>query len=52
MAQVNQQLLFGYEVRVGMKAQPSLEDVFGLYQLLTTMVRFVLTTRFRQQLPF
>ncbi|GEM76484.1 DNA repair ATPase [Vibrio sagamiensis] len=33
MAQVNQQLLFGYEVRVGMKAQPSLEDVFGLYQL-------------------
>ncbi|BCL71233.1 hypothetical protein TUMSATVNIG1_31980 [Vibrio nigripulchritudo] len=33
MAQVNEQLLFGYEVHVGMKAQPSLEDVFGLYQL-------------------
>ncbi len=33
MAQVNQQLLFGYHVYVGMKATPSLEDVFGLYQL-------------------
>lgn len=33
MAQVNQQLLFGYEVHVGMKSQPALEDVFGLYQL-------------------
>lgn len=33
MAQVNQQLLFGYHVYVGMKSAPSLEDVFGLYQL-------------------
>ncbi len=33
MAQVNQQLLFGYRVHVGMKATPALEDVFGLYQL-------------------
>lgn len=33
MAQVNQQLLFGYHVRLGMKAIPSLSDVFGLYQL-------------------
>nr|WP_268967895.1 DNA repair ATPase [Veronia nyctiphanis] len=33
MAQVNQQLLFGYHVQVGMKAAPSLNDVFGLYQL-------------------
>ncbi|CZF86228.1 DNA repair ATPase [Grimontia marina] len=33
MAQVNQQLLFGYHVQVGMKASPSLDDVFGLYQL-------------------
>ncbi|MFL7023681.1 DNA repair ATPase [Enterovibrio norvegicus] len=33
MAQVNQQLLFGYHVQVGMKAAPSLDDVFGLYQL-------------------
>ncbi len=36
MAQVNQQLLFGYHVYVGMKATPSLEDVFGLYQLHQT----------------
>ncbi|WP_186175829.1 DNA repair ATPase [Vibrio jasicida] len=33
MAQVNQHLLFGYHVQVGMKATPSLDDVFGLYQL-------------------
>lgn len=33
MAQVNQQLLFGYQVHVGMKAIPALQDVFGLYQL-------------------
>ncbi|WP_087018131.1 DNA repair ATPase [Thaumasiovibrio subtropicus] len=33
MAQVNGQLLFGYQVTVGMKASPSLSDVFGLYQL-------------------
>ncbi len=33
MAQVNQQLLFGYQVTVGLKSAPSLEDVFGLYQL-------------------
>ncbi|WP_414931506.1 DNA repair ATPase [Vibrio europaeus] len=33
MAQVNQQLLFGYQVHVGMKSIPALEDVFGLYQL-------------------
>ncbi|ERB62323.1 hypothetical protein N779_27005 [Vibrio coralliilyticus OCN008] len=33
MAQVNQQLLFGYQVHVGMKAVPALQDVFGLYQL-------------------
>ncbi|MGL6259762.1 DNA repair ATPase [Vibrio sp. WXL210] len=33
MAQVNQQLLFGYQVTVGLKAVPSLSDVFGLYQL-------------------
>lgn len=33
MAQVNQQLLFGYQVHVGMKAAPALQDVFGLYQL-------------------
>ncbi|MFW7524545.1 DNA repair ATPase [Vibrio ostreicida] len=33
MAQVNQQLLFGYQVSVGMKAVPALQDVFGLYQL-------------------
>ncbi len=33
MAQVNQLLLFGYQVQVGMKASPSLDDVFGLYQL-------------------
>ncbi|MCG9752983.1 DNA repair ATPase [Vibrio brasiliensis] len=33
MAQVNQQLLFGYQVHVGMKATPALQDVFGLYQL-------------------
>ncbi|MFD2178896.1 DNA repair ATPase [Veronia pacifica] len=32
MAQVNQQLLFGYHVKVGMKVTPSLSDVFGLYQ--------------------
>ncbi|NAW55920.1 MULTISPECIES: DNA repair ATPase [unclassified Vibrio] len=33
MAQVNQQLLFGYQVHLGLKAAPSLQDVFGLYQL-------------------
>lgn len=33
MAQVNQHLLFGYHVQVGMKATPSLDDVFGLYLL-------------------
>ena len=33
MAQVNQHLLFGYHVQVGMKATPSLDDVFGLYHL-------------------
>ncbi|WP_027252568.1 DNA repair ATPase [Photobacterium halotolerans] len=33
MAQVNQQLLFGYQVHVGLKSAPSLQDVFGLYQL-------------------
>nr|WP_086939492.1 DNA repair ATPase [Thaumasiovibrio occultus] len=33
MAQVNNQLLFGYNVTVGLKAAPSLQDVFGLYQL-------------------
>ncbi|USD65681.1 DNA repair ATPase [Vibrio sp. SCSIO 43136] len=33
MAQVNQQLLFGYQVQLGMKSVPALSDVFGLYQL-------------------
>ncbi len=33
MAQVNRQLLFGYQVHVGIKHIPSLSDVFGLYQL-------------------
>jgi len=33
MAQVNGQLLFGYQVYVGLKATPSLNDVFGLYSL-------------------
>lgn len=33
MAQVNNQLLFGYQVKVGLKAIPELKDVFGLYQL-------------------
>ena len=33
MAQVNNQLLFGYQVKVGLKAVPELKDVFGLYQL-------------------
>ncbi len=33
MGQVNDQLLFGYQVRVGLKAIPALHDVFGLYQL-------------------
>lgn len=33
MAQVNGQLLFGYQVYVGLKSTPSLSDVFGLYTL-------------------
>lgn len=33
MAQVNGQLLFGYQVYIGLKSQPSLDDVFGLYSL-------------------
>lgn len=36
MAQVDSQLLFGFEVSVGLKAQPSLSDVFGLYQFHET----------------
>ncbi|WP_299013976.1 DNA repair ATPase [uncultured Photobacterium sp.] len=33
MAQVNGQLLFGYQVYMGLKATPDLSDVFGLYNL-------------------
>ncbi|WP_233353247.1 DNA repair ATPase [Photobacterium chitinilyticum] len=33
MAQVNGQLLFGYQVFMGLKTAPALNDVFGLYTL-------------------
>ncbi|MCW8330769.1 DNA repair ATPase [Photobacterium sp. SDRW27] len=33
MAQVNGQLLFGYQVYMGLKTAPALSDVFGLYNL-------------------
>lgn len=33
MAQVNNQLLFGYHVNLGLKSVPALNDVFGLYQI-------------------
>nr|WP_211215078.1 DNA repair ATPase [Algicola sagamiensis] len=33
MAQVKGHLLFGYQVYVGLKSTPSLQDVFGLYTL-------------------
>lgn len=33
MAQVNDQLLFGYQVFVGLKAAPEVKDVLGLYTL-------------------
>ncbi|MGF1725409.1 DNA repair ATPase [Photobacterium nomapromontoriensis] len=33
MAQVNGQILFGYQVYVGLKASPALSDVFGVYTL-------------------
>ncbi|MFY0675659.1 MAG: DNA repair ATPase [Neptuniibacter sp.] len=40
MAQVNDQLLFGYEVFVGLKAAPEVKDVFGLYTLHETDGQF------------
>lgn len=33
MAQVNGQLLFGYQVYMGLKSAPGMSDVFGLYNL-------------------
>ncbi|MCV6611007.1 MAG: DNA repair ATPase [Amphritea sp.] len=40
MAQVNDQLLFGYQVFVGLKAAPEIKDVLGLYQLTETDDQF------------
>ncbi|WP_415905941.1 DNA repair ATPase [Neptuniibacter sp. QD72_48] len=40
MAQVNDQLLFGYQVFVGLKAAPEVKDVLGLYRLSETDGQF------------
>lgn len=40
IAQVNGQLLFGYQVNVGLKAVPSVEEVLGLYRLVESDGQF------------
>jgi len=40
MAQVNDQLIFGYQVFVGLKAAPEVKDVLGLYRLSETDGQF------------